>query len=80
MAISEKQKALYDRLARAVADGKVALLECTERTTGETRNLICVVRHTEDGADFAPLAVLAWTDLKTVFAPPDTDDDDETVN
>jgi hypothetical protein len=43
MSIPEYARANFDTLLRAAACGDLALVECTDATTGEPRYVICAI-------------------------------------
>jgi hypothetical protein len=50
MTIPDHARANFETLLRAAADGNLALMECADALTGETRYVICAVGR--DGAEF----------------------------
>lgn len=50
MSIPDHARANFQTLLHAAADGNLALMECADAATGETRYVICAVGR--DGADF----------------------------
>ncbi|MGB6176114.1 MAG: DUF6117 family protein [Methylocella sp.] len=50
MSIPDHARANFQTLLRAAADGNLALMECADATTRETRYVICAIGR--DGPDF----------------------------
>jgi hypothetical protein len=70
MSIPDYACANFQTLLRAAADGNLALMECTDATTGETRYVICAVGR--DGVDFTftPFGHLADGNPYDAYLPP----------
>ncbi len=70
MSIPDHARANFQTLLRAAADGNLALMECTDAVTGETRHVICAVGR--DGADFVftPFGHLAEGSPYDAYMPP----------
>lgn len=58
MAISEVHKKNFETLERATKNGDIALMECTDKKTGSSVNVICAVYQNEGEYVFVPLAKL----------------------
>lgn len=71
MAIPKGAKANFETLKRAIRNGDCALMEVTDKKTGETVDALCAVtRHDDGGATFAPLAVMVRENPYERFDPP----------
>ena len=70
MSIPGHARANFETLLRAAADGNLALMECNDAVTGETRYVICTVGR--DGTDFvfAPFGHLADGNHYYAYLPP----------
>lgn len=71
MSIPDHPRANFQTLLRAAASGDLALMECTEIATGETRNVICAVGR--DGGDVVstPFGHLADGNPFELYRPPE---------
>lgn len=71
MSIPDHARANFQTLRRAAASGDLALMECTEIATRETRHVICAVGR--DGADFVftPFGHLADGNPFELYRPPE---------
>ncbi len=72
--IPDQARANFQTLLRAAESGHLALMECTDATTGEPRYVICAVGR--DGGDymFTPFGHLADGNPYDAYLPPDTGD------
>lgn len=71
MSLSDGHKTNFDTLVRAIKNGDVALLECTDRATKEPVMVICAVnRIDEDNIEFAPFAKMFSGDPFEEVLPP----------
>ena len=70
MSIPDHARANFQTLLRAAADGDLALMECSDAATGETRYVICAVGR--DGTDFllTPFGHLADGNPYDAYVPP----------
>ncbi|MBX9864152.1 MAG: hypothetical protein K2Y42_15540 [Hyphomicrobium sp.] len=59
MSIPDHARANFQMLLRAAADGNLALMECTDSETGETRYVICAVGNDDVDYVFTPFGHLA---------------------
>lgn len=71
MSIPDHATANFQTLLRAAADGNLALMECADAATGETRYVICAVGR--DGGEFVvtPFGHLADGDPFEQYRPPE---------
>jgi hypothetical protein len=71
MSIPDHASANFQTLLRAATGGDLALMECIEVATGETRYVICAVGR--DGSDyvFTPFGHLADGNPFEAYRPPD---------
>ena len=74
MAIPDYARANFETLMKAARAGDLALMECTEVVSGETRYVLCAVGR--DGGDyvFTPFGHLASGNPYDAYLPPDPDD------
>lgn len=84
MAIPKSQMKNFEALRLAFARKEACLVECVDKKTGETVDLICAVSQvaTSEGPmiEFQPLAEMSrGGDLKTRFVLKETGDDVEDV-
>lgn len=70
MSIPVHARANFLTLLRAAADGTLALMECADATTGETRYVICAVGRTDGDYVFTPFGHLANGDPYEAYTPP----------
>ncbi len=63
MAIAPYHKSNFQTLERAFDEGNVAIMECTDRATGELVPVICAVQHSGDEA--APIEMVPFARLFT---------------
>ena len=70
MSIPDHARANFETLLRAAEDGNLALMECADARTGETRYVICAVSR--DGTEFVftPLGHLADGNPFDAYLPP----------
>ena len=70
MRIPEYARANFQTLLRAAGDGNLALMECTDATTGEPRYVVCAVGR--DVADFlfTPFGHLTDGNPFDAYVPP----------
>ena len=70
MSVPDHACANFQTLLRAAADDNLALMECTDAATGETRYVICAVGR--DGVDFVftPFGHLADGNPFDAYIPP----------
>jgi hypothetical protein len=62
----------FETLKAAFINDEVALVECTLKTTGEYRAVICAaVKTLEGGVNMTPFALLPWDDPFILLAPPE---------
>lgn len=59
MAIPDHARTNFNTLLRAAADGNLALMECTDSTTGEPRYVIAAVGRDRRGIVMTPFGHLA---------------------
>jgi hypothetical protein len=59
MSIPNHARANFQTLLRAAADGNLAVMECTDASTGEPRYVICAVGRDGAGFVFTPFGHLA---------------------
>lgn len=71
MSIPDHARTNFQSLLRAAMGGDLALMECTEIATGETRYVICAVGR--DGGEFVftPFGHLADGDPFELYRPPE---------
>lgn len=70
MAIPEHHARTFQTLLRAVANGDLALLECSDAMTGEPRFVICAVGREEDAFVLAPFGHLQDGNPFEAYVPP----------
>ena len=72
MSIPDHARDNFNTLLRAVSDGNLALMECTDAMTGEARYVICAVER--DGTDyvFTPFGHLADGNPYDAYRPPES--------
>jgi hypothetical protein len=74
MALAEGCRQNFDTIARAVANGDAALLECRLAATGEPVPVICAVNSLpNDDIEFVPLAMLFTGNPYEAVNPPNPD-------
>lgn len=77
MSIPAHARANFQTLLRAADDGNLALMECADATTGQTRYVICAVGRNEADYLFTPFGHLADGNPYDAYRPPDPDDPDD---
>ena len=61
----------FETLRAAFKAGHVALMECTDNTTGETVDVICMVNSADGGSsDLVPVAAMVRANPYTRWTPP----------
>lgn len=60
----------FDTLKRAFANGHVALLECTFKTTGEAVAVICAMERRDDEIGLVPFALMMNGNPYEILVPP----------
>jgi len=70
MALTTSHKANFKTILRAFANGQVALMECTNKGTGEQVAVICAVSHVREDFAVVPLAQLFNGSPCDVLEPP----------
>ena len=70
MAIPDHARANFETLLQAAQAGDLALMECTEVASGETRYVLCAVGH--DGGEYVmtPFGHLAPGNPYEAYIPP----------
>lgn len=61
----------YDTLLRAANNGDLALMECTDQTTGELVAVLCAVNFDNGEYAFAPLARMLEGNPYEYLTPPE---------
>ena len=74
MAIPDPVRTNFDTLLRAADDGNLALMECLDAATRETRYVLCAVGRDGDDYLFTPFGHLADGNPYDAYLPPDPDD------
>lgn len=74
MSIPDHARANFETLLRAAGDGNLALMECADAATGQSRYVLCAIGR--DGADyvFTPFGHLADGNPYDAYLPPDPSD------
>lgn len=71
MAIPKGAKANFETLKTAIRNGDCALMECVDKKTGETVDVICAARRFQDGSvEFIPFASMIRDNPYDRFDPP----------
>src|SRR5579871_3954884 len=70
MSIPDHARANFQTLLRAAADGNLALMECIDAVTGESRYVICAVGRDGRGFLFTPFGHLADGNPFDAYLPP----------
>ena len=70
MAIPEYARANFQTLLRAAREDNLALMECTEFGSGETRYVLCAVGRDGDAYVMTPLGHLAPGNPYEAYIPP----------
>jgi len=71
MSIPDHARANFQTLLRAAKRGDLALMECTEISTGEIRYVICAVGRDDGGYVFTPFGHLADGNPFEAYRPPE---------
>lgn len=71
MTIPEHARANFETLLRAAANGDLALIECADSATGETRYVIAAVGRENDNYLFTPFGHLAEGNPYKAYRPPE---------
>lgn len=74
MSIPDHARANFQALLRAAANGNLALMECADFETGETRYVICAVGRDDGDYVFTPFGHLADGDPYEAYTPPNGGD------
>jgi hypothetical protein len=76
MSIPDHARSNFQTLLRAAADGNLALMECADAATGQSRYVVCATAW--DGTEyvFTPFGHLADGNPYDACLPPDPDDPD----
>lgn len=70
MAIPHHHRTNFNTLLRAAADGNLALMECTDATTGALRYVICAIGRDAGDYVFTPFGHLADGNPFEAYRPP----------
>lgn len=71
MALTKRDESKFDSLCDAAQQGKLVLMECKDRATGEYRAVICIQNKTPDGgAAVEPLGHLVNGNPFEQYVPP----------
>lgn len=70
MAIPEHARASFETLVKAAKAGDLALVECTEIASGETRYVLCAVGRDEGNYIMTPFGHLAPGNPYDAYMPP----------
>lgn len=70
MAIPEHSRANFETLVKAAKAGDLALMECTEVASGETRYVLCAVGRDGDNYVMTPFGHLAPGNPYEAYIPP----------
>lgn len=71
MAIPDAFRRNFETLLRVAADGALALMECTDATTGDPRYVICAIGREGDEYLFTPFGHLHDGNPFEAYHPPD---------
>lgn len=74
MVIPKPHRRNFETLLRAAADGNLALLECTDATSGEPRYVICAVGRERGDFIMTPFGHLHDGDPFAAYIPPGNPD------
>lgn len=75
MAIPDPVSTNFHTLLRAADDGNLALMECLDAATRETRYVLCAVGRADDGGIvMTPFGHLADGNPYDAYLPPDPND------
>ncbi len=72
MSIPDHAQANFRTLLRAAENGDLALMECADAVTGETRWVICAVGRNGEDFVFTPFGHLAEGNPFDAYIPPTT--------
>ena len=70
MAIPDYARANFETLVKAAKAGDLALMECTEVESGETRYVLCAVSREKDVYVMTPFGHLAPGNPYEAYIPP----------
>lgn len=70
MAIPDYARTNFETLVNAAKAGDLALMECTETTSGETRYVLCAVGRDDGGYVMTPFGHLAPGNPYDAYVPP----------
>jgi Family of unknown function (DUF6117) len=70
MALQKGDKKNFQTLLTAASNGHLALLECVDSSSGETRSVVCAVNHVGEEYEFVPLAKLFRGNPYDEITPP----------
>lgn len=70
MAIPEEPRTNFETLVKAAKAGDLALMECTEVASGETRYVLCAVGRDGDNYVMTPFGHLAPGNPYEAYIPP----------
>lgn len=70
MAIPDGPRANFETLIKAAKAGDLALMECTEVASGETRYVLCAVGRDGDNYVMTPFGHLAPGNPYEAYIPP----------
>ena len=71
MSIPDHARANFQTLLRAASSGDLALMECADVATGESRYVICAVGRDEGDFVFTPFGHLADGNPFEIYRPPE---------
>lgn len=78
MALREADTNNFETLVRAIRNDDVALVQTTDKATGEYRAVLAIVEFDGDEVQLTPVACMAWDDPMELWGDP-TDDDVDVV-
>lgn len=70
MAIPDHARTNFDTLVKAAQAGDLALMECTDVETGETRFVLCAVGRADGDYMMTPFGHLALGNPYEAYIPP----------
>ena len=70
MAIPDHARTNFETLLKAAEAGDLALMECTEVESGETRYVLCAVGRDNDAFAMNPFGHLAPSNPYEAYIPP----------
>ena len=70
MAIPDHARTNFEILLKAAEAGDLALMECTEVASGETRYVLCAVGRDNDAFVMTPFGHLAPSNPYEAYIPP----------